>query len=190
MNGSGDRFRDLDHTPRNSWSRATKIVVAGFDQVECDSYTPTILLGGGGNLDDSVDFLLGGGMPRGLLGLVDPSDRMTWSESSKPNSPIDTKRGSGSAFGRRRGWPPPRHSRLTCSAMTKRCQSHRKAPGRQAWARRIVPATRSPGQLSSRSGGSRARVSLAARSTPPPAGPTATDPRDPARRARPFFTRR
>jgi len=48
---------------------------AGFDQVECDSYTPTILLGGGGNLDDSVNFLLGGGMPRGLLGFVDPSDR-------------------------------------------------------------------------------------------------------------------
>ena len=48
---------------------------AGFDQVECDSYTPTIVLGGGGSLDDSVDFLLGGGMPRGLLGLVDPSTR-------------------------------------------------------------------------------------------------------------------
>ena len=53
----------------------TLLGAAGFDQVECDSYTPTIVLGGGGNLDDSVDFLLGGGMPRGLLGLVDPSDR-------------------------------------------------------------------------------------------------------------------
>src|SRR5689334_20558908 len=30
---------------------------AGFDQVECDSYAPTIVLGGGGGLDDSVDFL-------------------------------------------------------------------------------------------------------------------------------------
>jgi len=48
---------------------------AGFDRVECDSYTPTILIGGGGALDDSVELLLGGGMPRGLLGLVDPIDR-------------------------------------------------------------------------------------------------------------------
>ena len=48
---------------------------AGFAQVECDSCTPTIVLGGGGSLDDSVDFLLGMGMPRGLLGLVDPSVR-------------------------------------------------------------------------------------------------------------------
>ena len=53
----------------------TLLGAAGFDQVECDSYTPTIVLGGGANLDDSVEFLLGGGMPRGLLGLVDPSDR-------------------------------------------------------------------------------------------------------------------
>ena len=51
----------------------TLLGAAGFDQVECDSYTPTIVLGGGGGLDDSVDFLLAGGMPRGLLGLVDPS---------------------------------------------------------------------------------------------------------------------
>lgn len=53
----------------------TLLGAAGFDHVECDSYTPTIVLGGGANLDDSVEFLLGGGMPRGLLGLVDPSDR-------------------------------------------------------------------------------------------------------------------
>jgi hypothetical protein len=53
----------------------TLLETAGFDQVECESYTPMMLLGGGGNLDDSVDFLLGGGMPRGLLGFVDPSDR-------------------------------------------------------------------------------------------------------------------
>jgi SAM-dependent methyltransferase len=53
----------------------TLLGAAGFDQVECESYTPTIVLGGGGAPDDSVDFLLGGGMPRGLLGLVDPSAR-------------------------------------------------------------------------------------------------------------------
>jgi SAM-dependent methyltransferase len=53
----------------------TLLTAAGFEQVECDSYTPTIVLGGGGPLDDSIDFLLGGGMPKGLLGFVDPSAR-------------------------------------------------------------------------------------------------------------------
>ena len=48
---------------------------AGFDRVTCDSYTPTIVVGGGGSLDDSIDFLLDNPMPRGLLGLVDPSAR-------------------------------------------------------------------------------------------------------------------
>jgi ubiquinone/menaquinone biosynthesis C-methylase UbiE len=54
---------------------ATLLGAAGFDQVECDSYTPTIVIGGGGGLDDSIDFLLDDPMPRGLLGLVDPSAR-------------------------------------------------------------------------------------------------------------------
>ncbi|MGO9873131.1 MAG: class I SAM-dependent methyltransferase [Acidimicrobiia bacterium] len=53
----------------------TLLGAAGFDQVECVSHNPTIVVGGGGSLDDSVDFLLGMGMPRGLLGLVDPSAR-------------------------------------------------------------------------------------------------------------------
>jgi hypothetical protein len=48
---------------------------AGFDQVKCDSYTPTIVVGGGGGLDDSIDFLVDNPMPRGLLGLVGPSAR-------------------------------------------------------------------------------------------------------------------
>jgi len=48
---------------------------AGYDQMKCDPYTPTIVLGGGGSLVDSVDFLLAGGMPRGLLGFVGPSAR-------------------------------------------------------------------------------------------------------------------
>jgi ubiquinone/menaquinone biosynthesis C-methylase UbiE len=48
---------------------------AGFDRVTCDSYTPTIVVGGGGSLDDSIDFLFDDPMSRGLLGLVDPSAR-------------------------------------------------------------------------------------------------------------------
>lgn len=45
---------------------------AGFEQVECESCTPDLLIGGGGNLDESIEFLLNTGMARGLLGLVDP----------------------------------------------------------------------------------------------------------------------
>jgi SAM-dependent methyltransferase len=54
---------------------ATLLTAAGFDQVECESHTPTILIGGGGSLDESIDFLLDMGMARGLLGLVDQSAR-------------------------------------------------------------------------------------------------------------------
>src|SRR5689334_15239071 len=52
---------------------ATLLAAAGYDQVECDSYTPEIVLGGGGSLDDSIDLLLAMGMPRGLLGFAAPS---------------------------------------------------------------------------------------------------------------------
>jgi ubiquinone/menaquinone biosynthesis C-methylase UbiE len=45
---------------------------AGFEEVECDPFTPTVLVGGGGTLDESIDFLLGMGMARGLLGLAGP----------------------------------------------------------------------------------------------------------------------
>ena len=46
-----------------------------YEQVECESYTPSIVLGGGGSLDDTVDFLFAMGMPRGLLGFVDDTSR-------------------------------------------------------------------------------------------------------------------
>ena len=48
---------------------------AGFEDVDCRSCTPTILIGGGGSLAESTEFLLGMGMARGLLGLVDPNVR-------------------------------------------------------------------------------------------------------------------
>lgn len=48
---------------------------AGFEQVECQSCTPTIIIGGGGGLEESTDFLLDMGMARGLLNLVDPDAR-------------------------------------------------------------------------------------------------------------------
>jgi hypothetical protein len=51
---------------------ATLVCAAGFEQVECESCTPKILIGGGGSLDESIKFLLHTGMARGLLSLVDP----------------------------------------------------------------------------------------------------------------------
>jgi SAM-dependent methyltransferase len=48
----------------------TLLDAAGFEDVACVSCTPTIVIGGGGGLDDSVDFLLDTGMPRGLLDFV------------------------------------------------------------------------------------------------------------------------
>jgi SAM-dependent methyltransferase len=57
---------DVDET-------STLLRAAGFVQVECESCTASILIGGGGSLDESIDFLLDMGMARGLLGFVDPS---------------------------------------------------------------------------------------------------------------------
>jgi SAM-dependent methyltransferase len=54
---------------------ASLLGAAGFEQVECESCTPRILIGGGGSLDESIEFLLRTGMARGLLGLVDPIDQ-------------------------------------------------------------------------------------------------------------------
>jgi ubiquinone/menaquinone biosynthesis C-methylase UbiE len=43
---------------------------AGFTQVAFETLAPSILIGGGGTVDESMDFLLGMGMVRGLLGLA------------------------------------------------------------------------------------------------------------------------
>jgi hypothetical protein len=45
---------------------------AGFTEVAFEALTPTILIGGGGTLDEAMAFLLGMGMPRGLIGLAGP----------------------------------------------------------------------------------------------------------------------
>jgi len=54
---------------------ATLLDAAGFAGVEIEPITPTLLLGGGGTFDDSVDFLLSMGIVRGLLGQVDDGSR-------------------------------------------------------------------------------------------------------------------
>ena len=51
------------------------LAAAGFTHVEVEAISPTILLGGGGSLDESIDFLLGAGIARGLLGLTEPDAR-------------------------------------------------------------------------------------------------------------------
>ena len=43
---------------------------AGFTEVALESLTPTILIGGGGTVDQAMEFLLGMGMARGLVGLA------------------------------------------------------------------------------------------------------------------------
>ena len=43
---------------------------AGFTEVAFESLAPTILIGGGGTVDQSMEFLLGMGMARGLVGLA------------------------------------------------------------------------------------------------------------------------
>jgi SAM-dependent methyltransferase len=51
------------------------LTVGGFNGIEVEPIAPTIVLGGGGTLDDSMEFLLGMGMVRGLLGRVEAGDR-------------------------------------------------------------------------------------------------------------------
>lgn len=48
---------------------------AGFTSVEVEPLSPAVVLGGGGTLDGSLDFLLGTGMTRGLLSRVDADGR-------------------------------------------------------------------------------------------------------------------
>lgn len=48
----------------------TLLKAAEFTEIAFESLAPTILIGGGGTVDQSMNFLLGMGMVRGLLGLV------------------------------------------------------------------------------------------------------------------------
>lgn len=45
---------------------------AGFTEVTFESLAPIILIGGGGTVEQSMEFLLGMGMARGLIGLAGP----------------------------------------------------------------------------------------------------------------------
>ena len=54
---------------------AALLQAAGFGGVAIEPLAPSILIGGGGPADESVDFLLGMGMVRGLLGRLEPHAR-------------------------------------------------------------------------------------------------------------------
>jgi ubiquinone/menaquinone biosynthesis C-methylase UbiE len=60
-------LKDQDET-------AALLETAGFTEVAFESLAPTILIGGGGTVDQSMDFLLGMGMVRGLVGLTGTDD--------------------------------------------------------------------------------------------------------------------
>jgi ubiquinone/menaquinone biosynthesis C-methylase UbiE len=54
------------------------LAAAGFTEVAFESLAPTLLIGGGGTVDQSMEFLFGMGMARGLVGLAgtDAHDKM------------------------------------------------------------------------------------------------------------------
>lgn len=54
---------------------------AGFDEIEITSEQPPLLIGGGGSIEESEEFLLGLGIVRGLLGRLDDDQRATASSS-------------------------------------------------------------------------------------------------------------
>ena len=60
---------------KNPVETSALLQAAGFTHIEIESISPTILLGGGGSLQESIDFLLGTGIARGLLGRLEPDTR-------------------------------------------------------------------------------------------------------------------
>jgi SAM-dependent methyltransferase len=51
------------------------LAASGFDDIAVEPIAPTVTIGGGGSVEDSVDFLLGMGIVRGLLSRLDESQR-------------------------------------------------------------------------------------------------------------------
>lgn len=55
---------------KNQDETTALLEAAGFTDVAFEPLAPTILIGGGGTVDQSMEFLLGMGMVRGLVGLA------------------------------------------------------------------------------------------------------------------------
>ena len=53
------------------------LVSSGFGDIVVESIAPTVMIGGGGSVDESVDFLLGMGIVRGLLSRLDEPQRLS-----------------------------------------------------------------------------------------------------------------
>lgn len=82
---------------------AALLAAAGFVRIEVEEVAPTIVVGGGGGLDDSVEFLLGTGIVRGLLGGVEPDARPTVLDDARSAWAERYVDGSGIRLGAR-GW--------------------------------------------------------------------------------------
>ncbi len=54
---------------------ASVLEAAGFERFAIEPIAPTIRLGGGGTLDESIEFLLGTGIARGLLDRLEGGQR-------------------------------------------------------------------------------------------------------------------
>jgi len=49
--------------------------VSGFADIDVAAMSPSVVIGGGGTLDESIEFLTGSSIARGLLGLLSPNER-------------------------------------------------------------------------------------------------------------------
>ena len=85
-------LKDRDET-------AALLDAAGFAKIEIEPISPSILLGGGGTLDESSDFLLGTGIVRGLLGHLEPQRVPRRSKQSAYHSLSGTSPTSGFELG-------------------------------------------------------------------------------------------
>ena len=93
-------LKDRDET-------AALLDAAGFSKIEIEPISPSILLGGGGTLDESRDFLLGTALRRGLLGHLEPDDVPRPSNQSAYHSLSGTSPASGFDSGPGYGSPRP-----------------------------------------------------------------------------------
>jgi len=66
---------------KDSSETAALLEAAGFRDISVEPVSPTILLGGGGTLDESADFLFGLGIVRGLLSGLDAEQREAVTET-------------------------------------------------------------------------------------------------------------
>ena len=72
---------------------------AGFADVTFESLDPTIVIGGGGTVDQSIEFLLGMGMARGLVSLAGPDAHSEMVEAVRLSLTEHYEPGVGVQFG-------------------------------------------------------------------------------------------